>query len=334
MATMSEVAERAGVSAATVSHVLNGTRNVTDKTRTRVLAAVEELGYRPNRLARSLVSGATHTIGLIIPDSANPFFAELARAIESTMFEQGYNVILCNSDGDSSREILYANVLVDKQVDGLIFVAVGVGTDHLLSLQRRRVPVVVVDREVPGVDVDSVLTDNELGGWLATRHLLELGHRRIACITGPSDITPSAKRVTGFRRAMAEEGVPVDEALVVRGDFQYEGGSQAARTLLGGEDPPSAIFACNDLMAVAVMAAADEMGFALPTGLSVVGFDDIPLASFVRPSLTTVHEAKYQMGVLGAKALLERMQGSDEPSRRTVLSTRLVVRRSTAPPKQ
>jgi len=328
--TMRDVAERAGVSVTTVSHVINETRPVSEERRARVLAAMDELGYQPNRLARSLRRGKTHTIGMIVPDNVNPFFAEVARGIEDGGFEQGYSVILCNSDGDLEKELFYTDVLVAKQVDGIVFVAAGMSTEHIRDLQERRIPLVVIDREIPHVAVDSVLTDNAQGGWLATRHLLELDHRRIGCIAGPSDVTPSAERITGYRQALHEAGISAHGALVVKGDFQYESGHQAARRLLEKDDPPTAIFACNDLMAVGAISAAVSAGWQVPADLSVVGFDDVRLASFANPPLTTIAQPKYEMGVLAVEMLLERMQDYDMPPRRGLLDTTLVIRRSTA----
>jgi len=326
---MRDVAERAGVSVTTVSHVINETRRVSDELRQRVLAVIDELGYQPNVLARSLRSGKTNTIGMVIPDGVNPFFAEVARGVEDTSFEQGYSVILCNSDGDLDKELLYTDVLTEKQVDGILFVAAGVSTEHIRALQGRRMPVVVVDREIPDVAVDSVLTDNARGGWLATRHLLDLGHCRIGYIAGPSDLTPSAERITGYRQALEEAGIPVDKALILKGDFQYESGYQAARQLLEMDDPPAAIFACNDLMAVGAISAAVELGRKVPADLSVVGFDDVRLASFTNPPLTTIVQPKYEMGVVAATMLLERMRDHDVPPRRRMLDTALVIRQST-----
>ncbi|HSR29659.1 MAG TPA: LacI family DNA-binding transcriptional regulator [Anaerolineae bacterium] len=330
---MRDVAERAGVSVTTVSHVINDTRPVSDELRRRVLASMANLGYQPNRLARSLRRGQTHTIGMIIPDSANPFFAEMARGVEDTSFENGYSVILCNSDGDLNKELLYTNVLTEKRVDGILFVAAGLSTDRIRDLQTQRTPLVVVDRDLPDAAVDSVLTDNAQGGWLAARHLIDLGHRRIACITGPSDVTPSAERVTGYRQAMKKAGIPVDESLVVKGDFQYDSAYRASIQLLQIKDPPTAIFACNDLMAVAVMSAALAEGRQVPGDLSVVGFDDVRLAAFANPPLTTIAQPKYEMGVVAATMLLERMRDLEMPAHRRVFETNLVTRRSTAPPK-
>jgi LacI family transcriptional regulator len=328
---MRDVAERAGVSVTTVSHVINETRPVSDGLRERVLAAIHELGYQPNVLARSLRQGKTHTIGMIAPDSTNPFFAEVARGVEDASFEQGYSVILCNSDGDLDKELLYTSVLAEKRVDGIIFVAAGVSTGHIRDLQAQRMPLVVVDRDIPDVAVDSVLTDNARGGELATRHLLALGHRRIGCIAGPSDVTPSAERIIGYRQALREAGVPVDERLIVKGDFQYESGYRATHQLLTMDDPPTAIFACNDLMAVGAISEALELGLQVPATMSVIGFDDVRLASFTNPPLTTIVQPKYEIGVVAATMLLERMRDLDMPPRRRVLDTSLLIRQSTAP---
>lgn len=331
---MRDVAERAGVSVTSVSHVINHTRRVSDDLRERVLLAMDELGYQPNALARSLRRKETHTLGVIVPNSADPFFGEVTRGVEDTCFEQGYSIILCNSDSDLAKELHYTNVLSEKRVDGILFVAAGgKSTEHIHSLKNQGTPLVVVDRHVPDLTLDVVLVNNAWGGWLATRHLIDLGHRRIGCITGPSDLTLSAERVTGYRRALQEAGLPVDESLIVKGDFQFESGYRAALYFLGLHPPPTAIFANNDLMAAGVINAALKLGCAVPADLSVVGFDDVPLASFVYPLLTTVAQPKYDMGVVAITMLLERLNNPDMPPRQTLLETQLIVRDSTAPPK-
>lgn len=328
---MRQVAECAQVSITTVSHVINETRPVSDELRGRVLTAIDELGYQPNRLARSLRQGTTHTLGMITPDNTNPFFAEVARGIEDTAFEHGYSLILGNSDGDLEKELLYTEVLAEKQVDGILFVAAGGSAKHIRALQEQDIPVVVVDRELLDLDVDSILTDNTGGALLAIQHLVDLDHRRIGCITGPSDLTPSADRVVGYRQALAAAGIPIDESLILKGDFRYEGGWQAAHQLLTMGEPPTAIFACNDLMAIGVITAARELGHQVPAELSIVGFDDIALASYANPPLTTIAQPRYEMGVLAARMLLERMCEPEMPYRRRVLETSLLVRKSTAP---
>lgn len=328
MATIREVAEKAGVSFTTVSHVINNTRFVSEGTRSRVLMAMQELGYRPNALARSLRRGETLTLGLILPDSANPFFAEIGRSIEDSAFRQGYNVILCNTEGDKEKERSYVEVLGKKQVDGLIFVAAGDQAASLVHLLVEGVPVVVIDRDLPHLEVDTVLVDNRQGGKLVTQHLIELGHRRIACLTGPSHLTPSAQRVTGYREALAEAGLAVDESLILRGDFHPGQGYAAARSLLERADPPTALFACNDLMALAALRAAAECGRSVPGSLAVAGFDDIELASFSNPALTSVAQPKREIGLTAVQLLLERIKDKDRPVNRVILPATLVVRAS------
>ena len=331
MTTIREVAKVAGVSYATVSHVLNNTRFVSQETRDRVMAAIADLDYRPNALARSLRSGKTDTIGLILPDSANPFFAEIGRSIEDAAFELGYNVFLCNTDGNVHREQLYVDLLSKKQVDGIIFVAAGDQVDSLNALLSHEMPVVLVDRDLPNVEVDAVLTDNQQGGYLATRHLIELGHRRIACITGPSSITPSAERITGYREALEEEGIPYDDSLVLTGNYQPDSGLQATSTLLSLDSPPTAIFALNDLMAVGALHAAAKAGRHVPEEVAIIGYDDTELASFMNPPLSTIAQPKTEIGVQATKILARRISNKTFPPYRIILPPELVIRESTSP---
>lgn len=330
--TMRDVAERAGVSVTSVSHVINQTRVVSDEVRERVQTAMNELGYQPNALARSLRRKETYTIGVIMTNSADPFFAEITRGVEDTCFEQGYNIILCNSDSDLDKELFYTNILTKKRVDGILFLAAGgKSTAHIRTMQERGTPLVVIDRVIPDLAVDSVLIDNARGGWLAAQHLIELGHQRIGCITGPSDLTLSAERVTGYRCALQEAGLAVDESLIIRGNFQYESGYQATRQFMAQPNPPTAIFACNDLMAMGAINAAIKQGWPIPARLSVVGFDDIHLASYTNPLLTTVAQPKYEMGSIATTMLLERIHHPEMPPCQKLLDIHLVVRESTAP---
>jgi LacI family transcriptional regulator len=329
---MQDVAERAGVSVTSVSHVINQTRIVSNELRERVLVAMNELGYQPNDLARSLRRKETYTIGVIVTNSADPFFAEVTRGIEDTCFEQGYNIILCNSDSDLDKELFHTTVLTKKRVDGILFLAAGgQSTTHIGTVYEQGTPLVVVDRYIPAMAVDMVLINNAYGGWLATRHLIELGHHRIGCISGPSDITLSAERVTGYRQALQEAGLPTDESLIIRGNFQYESGFESAQYLLAQPKPPTAIFACNDLMAIGAINAAIKCGRQVPAQLSIVGFDDIRMAGYINPLLTTIAQPKYEMGTIATTMLLDRIHTQDMPPRQKLLDTRLVVRESTAP---
>ncbi len=330
MVTIREVANLAGVSSTTVSHVVNKSRFVSEEVRLRVLAAMKELGYRPNALAQSLRSGYTHTIALLLPDSANPFFAELGRAIEKEAFKVGYNIILCNTEADFEKEDIYIDVLMKKQVDGVVFCSVGSRTDSFRELSSLKLPVVVLDRELSEINMDTVVCDNRQGGYLATRHLLELGHRRIGCISGPSQITPSAERVTGYKAALEEVGVPFDEGLVIRGDFHPETGLLATRTLLKLAKAPTAVFSCNDMMALGILRAAAELGASVPGDISVVGYDDIELASYSIPSLSTICQPKEEISGTVVRLLLERIANKELGARRIVLPVSIIVRQSTA----
>jgi LacI family transcriptional regulator len=331
MSTIREVAKIAGVSYATVSHVLNNTRFVAPQTRDRVLAAMNELDYRPNALARSLRRGKTLTMGLVLPDSSNPFFAEIGRSIEDAAFKLGYNVFLCNTEGDTQREQLYVDALSKKQVDGIIFVAAGDQADSLKFLLNQAMPVVLVDRDLPPIEVDAVLTDNRQGGYLATRHLIELGHRRIACIMGPSSLTPSAERVIGYRRALEEAAIAYDHSLVLGGDYRPDSGLRAASTLFSLGSPPTAIFAFNDLMAVGALRAAVKTGRRVPEDVAVIGYDDIELASFMNPPLSTIAQPKSEIGRQAAQILARRMADPSHPTYRITLPPELIIRGSTWP---
>lgn len=331
MVTIRDVAVRAGVSVTTVSHVINQSRPVSAELRERVLAAMTELGFQPNAVARSLRSRQTHTFGMILPDSANPFFAEVARGIEDASFAFGYSVIVCNSDGDPARELRYINLLAQKRVDGLLLVAAGECAQRTALLKACAIPAVIIDRELPDLTADCVLIDNAEGGRLAIEHLLALGHRRIGCIAGPAALSPGLDRLAGYRQALHAARLAPDDALIVNGDFHDRGGYAAAQALLSLPDPPTAIFAGNDLMALGAMAAAHAAGVQIPAELSIVGFDDIHLAAFLNPPLTTVAQPKHELGVLAAEMLFARLEQPALPARRRLLSTQLVVRGSTAP---
>ena len=304
MATMRDVAKRADVSVSTVSHVVNNSRAVSLAARERVLEAMQELGYKPNIMARNLRRQRSNTIGMIVPDSTNPFFAEVARGIEDAGFAHNFSVILCNTDGDIAKQLAYTNALIENQVAGIVFVAAGVSTAQVQELQKRAVPLVIVHREVDGVHVDTVLTNHYQGGCLATQHLLDLGHQRVACITGGSDLSPSADRGMGYQDVLAANGLAYNTDLLQGGDFQYAGGYLAAKQLLTA-----------------------------PEDLSVVGFDDVKLASFTNPPLTTIAQPTYKIGTLAIEMLLDRLQNGDALPRLERLDTKLVIRHSTAPPR-
>ena len=327
---MRDVAEQAGDSVTTVSHVINNSRPVNPETKTRVEQAMQVLGYQPNVLARSLRRGKSQTIGVILPDNANPYFAEVVRGIEDTSFSNGYSVMLCNSDNDLEKEHLYTNVLIEKQVDGIIFVAAGLSEENINNLQKRGVPSVLVDRQVPGVEIDSVFGDNQAGGFLAVNHLVGLGHTAIACITGPRGVRSSSERIAGYRQALEAAGIHPDPGSVVEGDFLVQSGYAGAERLFKSDNTPSAIFACNDLMAIGAYRYAHEKQLRIPQDLSIIGFDDIRLAEFINPPLTTIRQSKAKMGAQAAELLLGRIANGNQSFRQEIIPVQLVVRSSTA----
>ncbi|MBF8726704.1 LacI family DNA-binding transcriptional regulator [Pseudomonas putida] len=331
MATIKDVAALAGISYTTVSHVLNKTRPVSEPVRLKVEAAIRELAYVPSAVARSLKARSTATIGLLVPNSVNPYFAELARGIEDACERNGYCVILCNSDDDPQKQRNYLRVLLEKRIDGLVVGSVGQDDDLLQSLAEVRTPMVIVDRELEGVDADLVRIDHELGAYLATRHLLELGHRDIAYIGGPAETGVTQMRLGGFRRALAEAGVTVAPERVRHCDFTSPGGHAAAAELLAGPRP-TAIFAGNDMIGFGVLRAAAERHIDVPGALSVIGFDDIELSRYVYPPLTTVGQSIRELGESAAALLLARIaQPRNSSAQQRIVTPRIVLRESTGP---
>ncbi len=331
MANIKDVALQAGVSVTTVSHVVNGTRFVSETARQRVEEAVRELGYVPSAVARSLKHNTTRTFGMVIPNNSNPYFAEIIRGVEDRCFAAGYNVILCNSNDDPQRQAAYLRVLAEKRIDGLVFVASGSDAVVRATLCDIRIPLVLLDREVAGMpNCDLVEVNHTVGGELATRHLLDLGHPRVACISGPPGLSPSSQRRAGWKQALEEAQVDRKETDLARGDFTARGGYLAMQVLLKRKPRPTAVFVCNDLMAFGALTAAREAGVAVPEQLSIVGFDDIDLAAFSAPPLTTVAQPKLQIGTLAAELLLERVDAGRSEGRRAILDPELKIRGSTA----
>lgn len=331
MANIKDVALHAGVSVTTVSHVVNGTRFVSETARQRVEEAVRELGYVPSAVARSLKHNTTRTFGMVIPNNSNPYFAEIIRGVEDRCFAAGYNVILCNSNDDPERQAGYLRVLAEKRIDGLVLVVTGSDAVARATLGGIAMPLVLLDREVSGVSGDLVEVNHVLGSQMATRHLLELGHPRVACISGPPGLSPSSQRRAGWKDALEKAGVERTESDLARGDFTARGGYLAMQALLKRRPRPTAVFACNDLMAFGALTAAREAGIAVPQQLSIVGFDDIDLAAFSAPPLTTVAQPKKQIGTVAADLLLDRVSNARTDNRQMILDPELRVRASTAP---
>ncbi|KIQ04323.1 MULTISPECIES: LacI family DNA-binding transcriptional regulator [Pseudomonas] len=328
MATIKDVAARAGISYTTVSHVVNGTRPVSDSARDKVQAAIAELGYVPSGVARSLRVRATGTLGLLVPNASNPYFAELARGIEDHAERNGYSVILCNSDDDGAKQLRYLRVLLERRIDGLIVATVTRDAAFAQALAAVKLPLMLVDRSLDGVSADRLQIDHEQGGYLATRHLLELGHRRIACIAGPVDTQVAQLRVAGYQRALVEAGLPAAEPTHCA--FTSPAGHATALGLLSGETRPTAIFAGNDMIALGVLRAAAERGVRVPQELSLVGFDDIEVSRYLHPALTTVGQHIGQLGERAAERLLQRVRTPELDAEQWLLEPTLMVRESTA----
>lgn len=329
MTTIKKVAERAGVSSATVSYVINDTHSVSPAVKQRVQAAMKELGYRPNVLARSLRQGKTRTLGLILPDSANPFYAELGRALENSAFYKKNNIILCNADSSVERERLYLDLLVGKQVDGIILDSEEKDPQLLKRRLPEDYPIVLVDRDFSESFFDTLLTDNLLGGYLATRHLIELGHKRIACVTGPANFLGAMNRLHGYRQALAESGIPLDQDLIESGDFTAGSGHLAAHRLLKLSEPPTAVFLCNDMMAIGFERSAIEMRCRIPEDISIVGFDNIELCKYLSPTLTSIAQPKEEIAEKTIQMLLDRIENPKLPPRSVLIPPKLILREST-----
>ena len=327
-ATIYEVARAAGVSTATVSRALNGSAQVADRTKHRITEAIAALGYQPNHVARSLVLKATHTIAVMLPDITNPFFPALVKGVQLAADEEGYAVLLAHTGGDTAKEEAYFQVLRGQQVDGVLLVGLVSAPESLKGLVGRGLPVVMLDRPVDLPGSATVRVDHKAGGRIATEHLLELGHRRIAHIAGPKGLGVSQHRLDGYRRALSAHGVAFEESLVVEGDFSEDGGYRGIQELLRRRTRFTALFAANDLSAIGAMTALREHGLQVPGDVSVVGFDDIHLASYTSPKLTTVRQPIYDMGRAAAKLLIDARR-KKVGLKDKIFDGELVVREST-----
>jgi LacI family transcriptional regulator len=329
--TIREVATRADVSPMTVSRVVNASPRVSPETRRRVESAIGELGYVPNRLARGLSQRKTGTLGVLVPDIANPFFTNVVRGAEEVAWRSGFHVLLCNTDGDLERERGYLQDMVAFRVEGLLIAPVSDSTRPMLRAVRRNgVPFVLVDRSIGGYDCDVVQGDSIVGARRLVDHLLGLGHRRIALVTERSDISTARDRLLGYRQALEDAGVPFDEELVaVSSAIHTAGATDATRGLLSLADPPTAIFAVNNVTAIGAAVAVREAGLSVPEDLALVCFDDIEHASTISPFLTVMAQPAETFGTLAAQLLLDRIAGrATDRARTVVLPPDLIVRRS------
>ncbi|MCM3636888.1 LacI family transcriptional regulator [Sporosarcina luteola] len=324
MASIRDVAKHASVSVATVSRVLNDKGYVSAETRKKVEAAIAELNYRPNEVARSLFKKQSKTIGLILPDIMNPFFPELARAIEDTASKLGYTVILCNSDEDEEKAQRYVDVLLQKYVDGII---ISSNTIQEKTIRELTIPVVCIDREI-SKDIPTIVVDNKNGARMATRFLREKGRRKIAHIRGPLDIVNANERCEGYREVVADEQW-FRESYIVNGNYRMETATEAVLELLRQHSEIDGIFAANDTMAIGAMKAAYQHGLKVPEEISIIGFDGIALGKASIPELTTIEQPLYELGQKAAKVLIKLIKGQNIEKTFYQFDVQLVERDST-----
>ncbi|MBU8905216.1 catabolite control protein A [Desertibacillus haloalkaliphilus] len=329
--TIYDVAREAGVSMATVSRVVNGNPNVKPATRKKVLEAIERLGYRPNAVARGLASKRTTTVGVIIPDISSIFFAELARGIEDIATMYKYNIILCNSDQNKEKEIHLINTLLEKQVDGIVFMGGEITPEHAEQFKRSPVPVVLAatldeDREFPSVNIDY-----RQAVYDAISHLIKEGHKNIGMVSGSlEDPVNGYQKFIGYREALEENGLTFKEENIVIGDYTYDSGREAFQSFLEIEDKPTAIFAATDEMALGVIHGAQDLKYNVPKDIEVIGFDNTRLATMVRPTLTTVVQPMYDIGAVSMRLLTKYMNKEEVSEHIVVLPHRIEFRNSTS----
>ena len=332
--TLRDVAGRAGVHPATASRALNPETRilVSEDTTRRVLAAAEELGYRPNPVARSLRTRRSHTVGVLIPDLNNPLFPPIVRGLDDRLAAAGYVALIGNTDGDDERERMVFEQMRARHVDGFVLATAHLRSPLLAEAARAELPVVLMNRLAEDYSFPSVSVDNERGIRLAVNYLAGLGHRRIAHIAGPQNVSTGLNRYRGFLTAMAASGLPVDPGMVVFArSFSRDEGLRCCRELLGSPERCTAVAAGNDMLALGCYAALDEAGLSCPGDMSLVGFNDMPFIDLLRPPLTTVRFPHYQVGTEAAQLLLERIGGHNGPVKILYLAPEFVVRGSAGP---
>ncbi|WP_026486896.1 LacI family DNA-binding transcriptional regulator [Caldanaerobius polysaccharolyticus] len=331
MATIDDVARLAGVSIATVSRVFNNSPLASDSAREKVLKAAKELGYEPSMLARSLAMKKTNTIGLIVPDISNPFYAEVVRGIEDICNIYNYNITLCNADNKRDKELQYIEMLKNRWVDGIIFHCDYFSEEHYEIFSSRNIKVVLAGRTTT-FDVPYVAIDNKKAAYDATKYLISTGHKKIGIIHGPlngmKETVDSVDRLIGYKNAMIDAGLKIYDELIKEANFKAKGGYKAALEMLKGDIKPDAIFAISDVMAMGAINAIFDFGLKCPDDISVVGFDNIDLSEVMRPALTTIAQPMYDMGVVAARMLIKIIDNEQISNKQVILEHKLIVRDS------
>ncbi|MCF8240317.1 MAG: LacI family transcriptional regulator [Melioribacteraceae bacterium] len=332
MITINDIANQVGVSISTVSRVLNHKSKkyrISSKTEEQILKAADELGYRPNELARGLRLKKTHSIGLVVPDIANPFFANVTQIIQKQAYEAGYSLIVCNTNEDISLEIEHVELLRRKGVDGYIIMPVGTLFEHIEDLVEHKKPLVLLDRNIEHIDANCVVVDNYKGAFQATSYLIENGHTRIAIIQGLRNTYTNNERVKGYLDALRKNGLEIDETLMVGKDFRKENGYIETKMLLNLENPPTAIFAFSDLITLGTLQAFLEESIKVPEDISLITFDDIDFAPYLFSPLTAVRQPRQMLGEVAVKLLIDDLKSKGRIERKKiVLDPKLITRKS------
>jgi len=326
------VAEKAGVSTATVSRVLRDYPGVREITRKKALKAIADLDYEVNAVARSLRQKKTHTISIIVGNVLSQFYSTIAKSVEDVAQQKGYNMMLCNGDDDPQKELRYLKVLKSNRVDGIILTPTGKNAEYINALIKSDIKIVLLDRLVDGVECDAVLIDNEKGAYRAVKHLTEQGYKKIAIITGYLDRTTGKERLSGYLRALSEAGIPRDDSFIKTGNFKKRSGIELTKELLRSSKKPEALFVSNTEMTLGAMIAIKEMGLNAPEDIGIVGFDDFEWISLMETPLTAVSQPVYSLGLNAAEMLLKKINGEqlsieNKPIIIT-LNTELIIRES------
>ena len=329
--TIKDIANYTGFSVTTISLVLNNKANkIPETTKNKIQDAVKKLNYHPNQLAVGLVKKRTQTIGLIISDVSNTFFSMLAKGVEDTCRQCGWNLILCNTNDEHERDMSYIQVLADRGVDGILFCMARDSNqektqESLNLLKKQKMPFVMIDRHIEASECSSIIVDHMQGGYSATKHLLELGHRKIGCVTGPNNLQDSMERLRGYQKALSEWNIPYDDSLIFEGRYDRESGFAAAEYFILKK--ATAVFAFNDMSAYGVYSSLKQHGLKIPEDISLVGYDDIFFSKLLDVPMTSVRQPIYEMGVSGVKQLMEELEG-DSLHRKVVFEPKLIVRNS------
>ncbi|PTN09537.1 LacI family DNA-binding transcriptional regulator [Mangrovibacterium marinum] len=330
MASMNEVAKRAGVSIATVSRVLNNSESVNEETRMKILKAIKELKYQPSRVAKRLrsKSGAGNLLGVLIPDIQNPFYVDVLRGIEDVAYQNNYVIIMCNFSQDEKKEAMYLEILESEAIDGLIAAPAHEEDQRVKKIVRNGLPVVCVDRGLKGMDVDVVWVNNQESAYQAVSFMIEKGYKRIAHIGGLPTIPSSRLRLEGYRNAMQDHGLDLDENLIIQGDSSYASGMQVTEKLLSMTNPPDALFTGNNLITLGALEVINGRKLQIPKDIAVLGFDDMNWSNALNPPLTAVRQPAYEIGKRAGELLIQRIKDPKRPCIQMTLNSELKIRHS------